>query len=81
MKYLETAVDDAKWKDVLKSSFETCYNEVSEKISEIQDKFEKLPPGQGGVKKDQCNIKAVAINACIGLESIFKVSILKHEIL
>lgn len=73
LKYIETAVDDAKWKDVLKGSFETCYKEVSEKISEIQEKFEKAPPAQGGVKKDQCNIKALAINACMGMEAIFKV--------
>lgn len=73
LKYIETVFDDAKWKVVLKSSFESCYVEVSGKIAEIQERLEKLPPAQGGVKKDQCNIKALAINACTLLDSIFKV--------
>lgn len=69
LKYLETAIDDDKWRGIFKSSFETCLKEVNEKISEIQKKFEEAP---NNIKKEQCNVKFMAIKTCTVLEA-FKV--------
>lgn len=69
LKYLETAIDDDKWKQIFKSSFETCLKEVNGKISEIQKKFEEAPHN---IKKEQCNVKFMAVKTCSMLEA-FKV--------
>lgn len=69
LKYLDTAIDDEKWRDIFKSSFEICLKEVSEKIVEIQKKFEEAPHN---IKKEQCNVKFMAIKTCTMLEA-FKV--------
>jgi Mor family transcriptional regulator len=70
LKHLDTAIDDDKWREIFKSSFETCLKEVNEKISEIQKKFEEAPHN---IKKEQCNVKFMAIKTCTVLEA-FKVN-------
>lgn len=69
LKYLDTAVDDEKWRNIFKASFEVCFKEVNEKIAEIQKKFEEAPHN---IKKEQCNVKFMAIKTCTMLEA-FKV--------
>lgn len=70
MKYLSTAFADAKWNDLFKSTFETCLNEVNEKLPEIEKKLENAPYN---IKKDQCNVKFLAVTVCVALEVYFKV--------
>jgi hypothetical protein len=75
LKYLDSAIDDEKWRKVFKSSFETCLNEVNEKITEIQKKFEDAPHN---IKKEQCNVKFMAVKTCTMLEA-FKVTRMIHR--
>lgn len=63
--------DDAKFKEVFKGTFETCLKDVTEKIADIQKKYEGAPYN---IKKDQCNVKFMAVNACSILDGVFKVN-------
>lgn len=69
LKYLDSAIDDEKWRKIFKTSFEMCLKEVNEKIEEIQKKFEEAPHN---IKKEKCNVKFMAIKTCTMLEA-FKV--------
>ena len=71
LKYLSTAYDDAKWKDLSKSVFETCLAEVTAKLPEIVNKMENAPYN---IKKEQCNVKYIAVSICAALEINYKVS-------
>lgn len=70
LKYLSTTFADAKWNDLFKSTFETCLSEVNEKLPEIEKKLENAPYN---IKKDQCNVKFLAVTVCVALEVNFKV--------
>lgn len=63
---------DEKFNANLKATFESCIKEVNEKFGEIQKKYEEAPHN---IKKDQCNVKAMAVNSCAIMDLIFKVSL------
>lgn len=68
LKHLEKVVDDPKWADIMRDSFITCFEEVNEKIIEIEKKYEKGFYDLR-VNKTQCkNLKPMAISACIEVE-------------
>ena len=69
LNYIKISTKDEKWRTILKESLELCYDEVKNKASEIEAKLEKLPKEVGGIKKDQCNIKLLALNTCFQMES------------
>jgi hypothetical protein len=68
-KYIDAAFEDDKWRQIFKSSFQQCYKEVSDKLADIQKRYEDAPLN---IKKDQCNVKFMAVKTCTILES-FKV--------
>jgi hypothetical protein len=68
-KYIDAAFDDDKWKQIFKSAFQSCFKEVTEKLADIQKRYEDAPLN---IKRDQCNVKFMAVKTCTVLES-FKV--------
>lgn len=76
LEYLDSNVDDEKWRDIFKASFQICLKEVNEKIAEIQKKFEEAPHN---IKKEQCNVKFMAIKTCTMLEA-FKVWMITYGV-
>lgn len=69
LKYIDAAFDEDRWKTIFKSCFQDCLKEVTDKFAEIQKKYEDAP---FSIKKDQCNVKFMAVKTCTILES-FKV--------
>ncbi|KAG5677977.1 hypothetical protein PVAND_007689 [Polypedilum vanderplanki] len=69
IKYIDTAIEDDRWKQIFKTSFQDCYKEVSDKFADIQKRYEDAPLN---IKKDQCNVKFMAVKTCTILESFKK---------
>lgn len=70
LKYISTVIEDAKWREISKSAFETCLTEVNAKLPEIEKKMENAP---FNIKKEQCNVKFLAVSACASFEISYKV--------
>lgn len=66
LKYLDENTKEASWKPIMKSSFDECLTEITEKSAEIVKELEQTP---FNIKKDQCNVIYMAMITCIHLES------------
>ena len=66
-KLFDNTFSDKIWSQSFKSAAEICFKEVTVNFAAIQSKFEAEP---FNLKKEDCNVKFMAIHSCVSLETV-----------
>lgn len=61
MKFFDVNVKEANWKPIFKSTFNECLKDITSKMPIITKTLESAP---FNIKKDQCNVKYIAMVMC-----------------
>jgi hypothetical protein len=65
-KYIDAAFDDKISAENYKEAALKCYNEITSNFANIQSKYEASP---FELKKDECNIKFMAMMTCVEFQT------------